>query len=112
MDLLKINVKVFREGKEAWVHFCYVPPNLKREFDELANTQCNWNIWWLNKWAKEQFDIEVDTWEELDILKEAIRKSYKLMYPELYMESSTDNQGWLRVWYTQNMKEELENVGK
>ena len=111
MEILKINVKVIREGKDAWVHFCYVNPLLKRAFDDECNKSGYLNIEWLNKWSKAQFGLKVDTWEDLEKLKEAIRASYKDIYPEIFVDSPTDNQGWLRIWYTQNMKLEMNSYG-
>lgn len=112
MDIQKINLKVTREGKEGWVHFCYVAPKTKLKFDALVNVLKQSPNHWVNKWAREQFDLEVDTWEDLDTLKAEIRASYKLLYPDIFVDSNTDNQGWLRVWYTQNMELELIKYGK
>lgn len=108
MDILKINLKVLREGKEGYVHFCYVSPIDKRKFEDANTLRHNAN-YWINKWAKEQFDMEVDTWEDLEKLKSKIRAFYRVSYPDIFIDSNTDNQGWLRVWYTQNMELELIN---
>lgn len=41
------------------------------------------------------------------ILKKLIREYYKTAHPHIFIESSTDRQGWTRTWITKKMKEEL-----
>jgi adenylate kinase family enzyme len=47
-----------------------------------------------------------------NILKAAIKNLYKTKYPHIYIDSETDQQGWLRVWVTNHMESELEKYGK
>mgnify|MGYP001007710734 CR=1 FL=1 len=109
MEWQKIQIKVNREGNTSWSHFCYVPAELKQEFDATFNHMNPTK--WILKWAQEDFKIKkLDTWEDLESLKSRIKNLYKDRYPELYIESTTDNQGWLRVWYTLHMEKEMNEL--
>lgn len=111
MELHKIAIKVEgRKGDKNWVHFCYIPPELKDEFDSKVEADPRWVI----KWANEDFGMgigEVMTEIELDQLRELIKERYQRLYPDLYIESQTDNQGWVRVWMISNMRSEIAKRG-
>lgn len=108
----KIQFRLLEDTGEKWVHFCYVSEELKEEFDEKVGRLQRTANYWAIKWAMEDFGIsQVDTQEQLLDLKERIKNMYKDKYPELYIDSSTDSQGWLRVWYTNHMMKELEYIG-
>ncbi len=112
MELQKIQVKVNREGKDQWVHFCYVPGDIKERFDKEVNKEGMLTPHWILKWAVEDFGTDkLETWDDLERLKAQIKEKYKTEYPELYIESNTDNQGWLRVWYKNHMDKELKEIG-
>lgn len=114
MELTKVQIKV-KLGRRGftWVHFCYIPLEVKREFDEYVTPKNQLANYWITKWAVEDFGkVNLETEQDLANLKNLIRDRYKTEYPELYIESNTDNQGWLRVWYTKNMERELENCGR
>jgi hypothetical protein len=44
---------------------------------------------------------------DVDKLKGLIRELYRVRYPEIYTESKTDNQGWIRLWYKNHMEEAI-----
>lgn len=93
------------------MHFCYVSEELKDLFDEQVNVLGHPANYWIGRWAIEDFEmINITTVEELDELKSLIRKQYQDMYPELYLDSIIDRQGWLRVWFTKHMEKELANI--
>ena len=100
----------FKLGDGSWVHFCYVDSELKGDFVTVSDESL---APWVKRWAEEDYNLsQVDTPEELAELKEAIRQEYQEKYPELFLPSRTDNQGWVRVWLTQHIKEELEKDGE
>lgn len=94
-----------------WTHLCYIDEELyKRFLDEkkMATVDLNQII---SKWCKEDFGINlvVNKQEDLDSLKSVVKAHYESFYPELYRESKTDRQGWVRIWITKKMKEELKH---
>lgn len=100
-------------GKIKWVHLCYVPEELCRTYkEEKPEDFYNLNAT-LARWAKADFgeELSVEKVEDLDTLKSLIREFCKKVYPDIYLEQATDRQGWLRVWVTKKMKEDLQ-VGK
>ena len=107
--LTKILIKISENSTSKWTHLCYVPENLygsyKMQFsDRLLNLNET-----LSRWAKEDFDVDlavIET-EELETLKSLVREHYKQAYPDVYLEQTTDRQGWLRVWVIKKMKEDL-----
>jgi hypothetical protein len=109
MELHKIKIKVKWKNSWVWTHFCYVPDEVALKFFEL-NKEGQEANYWIAKWAKEDFGPDVlETEEDLNRLKLQIKELYKSKYPELYIDSATDKQGWLRVWCKTHMEKELEN---
>ena len=109
--LIKVLIKLHndQDNTNKWVHLCYIPKELydvytttkSQEFINLNET--------LSRWAKEDFEEEfsIITAEDLDKLKSLIKEFCKNTYPDVYLEQSTDRQGWLRVWISKKMKEDL-----
>ena len=109
MTFVKIQCKIGSGVTEQWVHFCYVLEEVKKRFDGVVNINGRASGDWLLKWAGEDYGVtEIITPEDLEELKLAIRDTYRDKYPEIYLESNTDSQGWLRVWFTHHMEKELE----
>ena len=99
----------FRLSNGGQVHFCYVPEEVKDEFDSKIEGVPRSSNYWIIKWAAEDFGIvNISTYDDVEDLKNHIKLKYKELYPELYLESSTDQQGWTRVWFTQHIEKELE----
>lgn len=114
MELVKIQMRFYNKDNDSiWRHFCYVPTELKESFDLHVNTHGLAGYVWIANWAFADFGIlYIDTEKGFVALKEAVHRRYKELYPEIFIDSPTDKQGWLRVWYTQKMKEELTHIGK
>ena len=109
MSLGRIKLKVSREGREQWVHFCYTDKILTDRFETEFKppTDDPMYSYWVSKWAYEDFGIVVNSWEDLEELKIVIKNMYKSIYPELYLESAIDKQGWSRVWVNKHMDKEI-----
>ncbi len=109
--LTKILIKIFDKetNSNRWVHLCYVPETLY----EMYKTQMSEHLLGLNdtlsRWLKEDFDVDVSVTDTLGLetMKSLVKEYYKETYPEIYLEQSTDRQGWLRVWIVKKMREEL-----
>lgn len=109
--LTKILIKIFdkESNTNKWVHLCYVPETLY----EMYRTQLPDHLLGLNttlsEWIKRDFDVDLDITnnEELETMKGLIKNHYKETYPDIYLEQSTDRQGWLRVWIVRKMREDL-----
>lgn len=113
MELRRIKLRVIREKKVQWVHFCYVPKALKTQFESIVNPDNLGGIYnkWVNDWANEDFGMTVETWDDLEELRAILKNMYKEMYPELYRDNVTDIQGWNRVWVNKHIKKEIEKHG-
>ena len=109
VELHKINVKIAGlNNTNTWVHFCYVPYALKLAFD--AKMEVTGQHEWVQHWAKEDFNMSIGrvmTESNLIELRQLIKDRYHTLYPDIFIDSITDNQGWGRVWYTTNMKNEM-----
>jgi hypothetical protein len=110
-DQVKVQIKVRSKEKVGWAHLAYIPRELKEEFERLFS----WRGWtindWLDKWAKEDFGIKrIETWDDLQTLRKAIRDYYGAKYPEILDDSEWDKHGWTRLWTLNHYKKEIENA--
>ena len=110
--MYKLQVKVkYLNGEKRWMHLCYVPIKLWRRFEKVAKPDSLTVNDWVCKWATADFgSTKLQDLKDLDNLRDKIKLQYRKRYPELYLSSPTDRQGWVRVWCTQHMKKEIENV--
>lgn len=109
--LQKVAAKVWRDDENVWVHFCYVPTELKQRFDEKVNTKNQSLDTWIRIWAKEDFGYDkMEDYVHLEQLKKAVKLKFKIEFPEVYVDSDSDRQGWLRIWLSRHMREEIKNV--
>lgn len=109
----KITVKIQDSNRKLWVHFCYVPNDLKIDFDMIVNKDYSQTNFWIEKWSQENFSKPFEnTYRGLFSLKKDIKRMYSEKYPELYTgdNCTVDSQGWLRVWYQNHMKKEIEHA--
>lgn len=107
--LTKILIKISEGNTNKWIHLCYIPESLYEAYrTQLPDHLLNLNET-LSKWAKEDFDVDlaVTEAEGLETLKSLVKEHYKQAYPDVYLEQTTDRQGWLRVWIVKKMKEDL-----
>lgn len=109
--MTKIVIKLLNEETDRieWVHLCYFDKNLYNTYLEkkgVLSTDLNSII---SRWCKEDFgiDLNMSRKEDIIILKTIVKDFYKTAYPDVYIESETDHQGWFRVWLTRKMKEDL-----
>jgi len=64
----------------------------------------------LSKWAKNDFMIDsMNTLSDVDRLRAAIKIHYKEKYPEIFIDTSTDAQGWIKIWCRTHILEEVLN---
>lgn len=115
MELSKVQFKVTLNDGESfsWIHFCYAPTEVKEDFDRIVNIDKMISNHWIEKWMLKEFGlVYTDDYDGFLLVKETIKDKYKILYPDFFLPSLTDSQGWLRVWYTNNMIEELAKRGK
>lgn len=112
----KVLIKVVNEehDKAEWTHISYIDRSLYRMFLEKKNIDSSDMNDYISRWAKEDFNINLamSSKNDIRILKNLVKDFYKRAHPELFIESPTDRQGWIRVWLTRKMKEELNIYGK
>lgn len=111
-DLIKFLLKVLDENKDkmVWEHLCYAPKDLYLKFIEKKDIERFEMADFVSDWAKEDFNIDIPmtTAKDIAILKELILDKYMSAYPHLIRKSSTDHQGWIRVWVSTHMEKELQ----
>lgn len=110
--LIKFIIKVVDEDKDKliWEHLCYAPKELYLKFLEAKGIERFEMADYVAKWAAEDFNIELPmtTAKDIKILKELILDKYNSAYPHLIRKSSTDHQGWVRVWVSTHMEKDLQ----
>lgn len=108
---VKLVIKVLdnTDQKVKWVHLCYLQQDLYELF-------CNRNNYHpadfndiISRWCKEDFEMDtsMSSTKDIYILKAVIKDYYRRAHPEIYVDNAIDRQGWLRVWMTRKMKEDL-----
>ena len=105
--LLKISLKVLLPNNktEYWSHFCYVDVALKTKFNAFTDTPMKD---WVIRWSRKDFNMpDLDTTKDLDKLKSKIRHTYAQLFPTIYRQMETDRQGWVRIWLSDHIREEL-----
>lgn len=100
MGLKKIQVKL--QKNKVWVHFCYIPSHY---IDMLSTKDPRDITHFIKVWADLDFNVVLNKKEDVAILKNKIKTYYKNKYPEIYMDSNIDDQGWSRVWVIDHVKE-------
>lgn len=115
-ELSKVLIKVVNEKSERveWTHISYIDKDLYKRFFEKESIETTDLNDYLSRWVKEDFNVNISMSSKNDIrvLKELVKDFYRRAHPELFIESVTDRQGWLRVWLTKKIKEELGVYGK
>lgn len=105
---IKLFIKISTPTKPEphWVHLCYVDRDLHKAYTEKFHHINNQS---LTRWCEEDFGIHLPIQDLDDFLKlkTLVRGYYSEKYPEIYYESNTDHQGWLRLWVINKMKEEV-----
>jgi hypothetical protein len=104
----KIHIKLFdgRRNQNFWFHFCYIQRELWDEFKErfkVGNMDAQ-----IKLWIAQDFGLVVLHMNDLHEVKNLIKERYSELYPDIYLESEGDRQGWVRVWLTDKMKRMLE----
>ena len=105
----KILIRLFdrRRNQNFWFHFCYIPQDLWAQYQEKFNIM-NIDLP-IKEWLKEDFGIKVTHMEDLGIVKECVKNKYSKEYPDIFLESESDRQGWTRVWLTEKIRQALED---
>lgn len=106
----KIQIRLFdrRRNQNFWFHFCYIPEDLWTQYQEkfkILNMDLH-----LKVWLNEDFGITVTHMEDLSVVKECVKNKYSKEYPNIFLESESDRQGWTRVWLTEKIKQALEVI--
>lgn len=96
----KIQIKAFdrRRNQNIWVHFCYIADDIWTAYQN-AFGKVNMDSQ-VKTWLKEEFDFEIATIEDVYKAKDLIKQVYATTYPDVYLHTEGDRQGWTRVWLT------------
>lgn len=106
----KVVIKAWRDGQISWVHFSIIPEKVYKKFFKLYEIEPTDLNKYLSKWCKQDFDVMLRMYKYEDIahLKKAIIERFQSEYPELYGSGEMPIiKGWVRMWLTQHMKEEI-----
>lgn len=116
MALQKVLIKVINDDTDqvSWEHIAYADSRLYKHFLKKMGCSRSEFAEFITKWAKQDFNIDLLMAHKNDILilKRLIKDRYKKAQPYVYIETETDRQGWVRVWLTRKMMEELKLYGK
>lgn len=114
MRTKKLVLKLFNEDKDKveWAHICYIGSELYNTFLEKMKISKEEFADYIADWFKQDFglNITMTTKRDLAILKATVKEKYRAIYPTIYNNTEIDVHGWLRVWLSQKMEEELKNV--
>ena len=112
--LIKVLLKVLDENRDklVWEHLCYTSKGLYLKFIETLSIERFEVADFVSSWAKEDFNIDLPmtTAKDITILRELILDKYSSVYPHLLHKTSTDRQGWVRVWVSAHMEKELQRL--
>lgn len=90
--MFKVMIKL-KDG--SWTHFCY----LDNKYRDSALD--------VKTWAKQDFNLCLESSEDLVKLKEHIKERYRQKYPYIFRYTRIDAQGWTRIWVTEHLEGEI-----
>lgn len=104
----KIQLKLFdgRRNQNFWFHFCYIPIDIWEQYQSKYKVN-NMDVQ-IKEWLKQDFNLEVVHMTDLAKAKDCIKQLYAKTYPEVFLDTEGDRQGWARVWLTEKIKTLLE----
>lgn len=113
----KILLKTIDGSKITWVHFCYVPLEIWKEFHDATGSDNIDMGGWIAKWAKDEFDLSLKMAKrkDINILRTAIKIAYADRYYELYSptlgHAALSMHGVIKNWVAIHMKMEAAKYG-
>jgi len=111
LNRIKVTLPVLDEriNKTHWIHICYLNRNLYLTFLQKMGCTRAEVADFMAKWAKKDFNmnLSMSCVRDIAILKELIRDRYRIAHPNIFLNTSTDRQGWFRIWMTEKMEREL-----
>lgn len=114
MKIKKLVLKFYDEDADAvkWMHVCYISSALYNEFLDKMHITKEEFADYISDWFFKDFGLRINmsTKRDLNILKATVKEKYRAIFPTIYNNTKIDSQGWLRVWLSQKMEEELKNV--
>jgi hypothetical protein len=104
----KIQLRLFdgRRNQNFWFHFCYIPRELWIQCKDtlgIANLDSQVKLW-----INQDFGLDIVHMDDMYKVKQCIKDMYSKRYPEVFLDSDSDRQGWVRVWLTEKIKAMLE----
>lgn len=101
------------DGAFKWVHLCYADESIYAEYLAIQDRDSCINPT-LSRWIQEDYGVELpmESLEDIAALKQLVKADCKEKYPEIFRDSPTDRQGWLRLWVNKHMQEEVTNAGR
>lgn len=108
----KILLKVEKDNRFVWVHFCYIPSDLYVQFFRATGIDKSEFGSYLSKWAKADFGVKLSMsrYKDIETLKELVNTHFTQAYSELYSQRVgivPEIKGWMRLWVSQNIMMEL-----
>lgn len=99
MKRLKVQLLV----DKSWEHFSYVSEETVLKIGGMDKLR----YFIARVWCREFNLLQIDTYRDMRVLKSRIKAFYKARYAEIYSETETDSQGWVRWWITEKVEEAL-----
>ena len=114
--VMKLVIKVIDENTERmkWVHVCYINEKLYLTFVKTMRISREDVADYLRVWIKDEFriDLTMSTKSDIAIFKALVIDKYKRLYPSMYFNDLSDDHGWIRIWISEKMEQELEKNGR
>lgn len=116
MKVKKLMIKLLDEdsGRVRWFHVCYIGSKLYNLFLQEKQIDSIQFADYIADWFNKDFGqhITMTSKRDLNIVKGVVKEKYRVIFPSIYNNTQIDSQGWVRIWLSEKMEEELKNVDK
>lgn len=115
LRLKKVMLKVISDLDDsiAWVHLCNIDEELYYRFLTMFKLSRQELADYISKWIVDDFGLSLAMTHQNDIciFKELVKQRYKSLYPNMYLESVIDRQGWVRFYISDKIELEIKRYG-
>lgn len=109
----KILFRVDRCGDLEWVHFCYVPAEVRDRFFAVTKMTNDELKHCVEHWLYEDYKaiVKINTYDDVDKARQVIKQRFHTEYSELYIMGDGGGNpsvfGIVRMWLVQHMRVEI-----
>lgn len=109
----KIMFRVDHDGELEWVHFCYVPADVRDRFFAVTGMNHEGLLHCVERWVGEDYNqhIGIHTYGDIEKVRQIIKQRFRANYSELYILGDNGGNpsiyGIVRLWLVQHMRMEI-----